>query len=338
MLLACWLAATFASPLDSFLPPTPALLTGGGAIGPAFVTPTQSPSECASACLANASCISFNLVAYQPGPTRTCGIAGECFAPNSSSCPSTLALSCVGGVFSSVLFASYGLPLETSEPCNFTKTCTSSNSTAVVAAACLGKSFCSIPVTGETFGDDPCPGKYKFLAASLSGNCTSGPPPPPITKCQLYGYARDYTVYPTNASVAAYYQRLQPRNDTPIRQVVPYLLDVPLGGVSLNGGVLKAAFDTGIAYLLNNYAVNDMLYQFRVRAGDPHPPGRCHGWDCREDWIEGSIAALFLMGAGGHLRWVEHAQLRGMMDELIEGIYNCSEPDGYTWQPLPRTH
>ena len=35
------------------------------------------------------------------------------------------------------------------------------------------------------------------------------------------------------------------------------------------------------------------------------------------------------MGAGGTLRWTEHAQLRSMMDELIDGIENTTEPDGY---------
>ena len=35
------------------------------------------------------------------------------------------------------------------------------------------------------------------------------------------------------------------------------------------------------------------------------------------------------MGAGGHLRWVEHPQLRAMMNELIDGIENCTEGDGY---------
>ena len=35
------------------------------------------------------------------------------------------------------------------------------------------------------------------------------------------------------------------------------------------------------------------------------------------------------MGAGGHLRWVEHPQLRSMMNEIIDGIENCTELDGY---------
>ena len=82
-------------------------------------------------------------------------------------------------------------------------------------------------------------------------------------------------------------------------------------------------------YLLK-YSVDDLLYNFRKRAGIPQPPGaKCVGWDCRTDWIEGSLAGLFLMGAGGHLRWVEHPVLRAMMNELIDGIENCTMPDGY---------
>jgi hypothetical protein len=35
------------------------------------------------------------------------------------------------------------------------------------------------------------------------------------------------------------------------------------------------------------------------------------------------------MGAGGYLRWVENAQLRQMMNDVIDGIEECAEPDGY---------
>lgn len=320
------LSFALADPLNAFLSPLSAL-SSGGSLGPAFVTPQQSASECASACLANSSCISFNLFSSSQGPTKTCGIAHECYLPNASSCPSSLDLSCVNGVFTAVEFASWGLPVVAQEPCGFTTgSCTAPNSVAVVAAACLGQSFCSIPAMASTFGADPCVGEFKFLAAALTGNCSDGPPPAPVVMCQLFGYARDYTVFPDNAS---YYQRMQPRNDTPYTQVVPYLLDVPLSGVALQGGVLGTAFENGMAYLLSNYDVDDMLYDFRVRAGDPNPPGHCHGWDCRKDWIEGSIAGLFLMGAGGHLRWAENAQLRSMMDDLIDGIENCTEEDGF---------
>jgi hypothetical protein len=157
-------------------------------------------------------------------------------------------------------------------------------------------------------------------------------PSPGSLSCQLSAYSRTFAVV-ANASAhggsasSLYYQRLQPRNDTRFVQAVPFALDVPTGGVELRGGVLAAAFANGINYLLG-YSVDDLLFNFRKRAGLPNP-GKCVGWDCRTDWIEGSLAGLFLMGAGGHLRWVEHPALRAMMDELIDGIENCTEPDGY---------
>ena len=123
---------------------------------------------------------------------------------------------------------------------------------------------------------------------------------------------------------------LQPRDDRPFQQAVPYLLTIPTGNVTINDGVLLQAFNNNILYLTQQYKVNDMLVHFRSRAGIPNPPGsKCHGWDCKDDWIEGSIAGLFLMGAANHLLWTEHPQLRSMMNELIDGIENCTETDGY---------
>ena len=131
------------SPLDEFDAPVSGAIATGGDLLPSFVVADYS--ACASACLSNASCISFNTDATQQPPTKTCGIVGECYAPNASSCPSFLTLSCVGGVFSSVLFASYGEPIIQPGQCQFTLgSCNAPTATSVVAAACVGKSFCSI--------------------------------------------------------------------------------------------------------------------------------------------------------------------------------------------------
>jgi hypothetical protein len=128
----------------------------------------------------------------------------------------------------------------------------------------------------------------------------------------------------------SYYQKIQPRNDTFISPVIDYTLTVPTGNVTLNGGVLLTAFESGIQYLLNTYTVDNILFNFRTRAGIPNPPGaHCIGWDCTAGWVEGSIAGLFMMGTGGILRWFEHPQLRQMMDDVIEGISNCSQTNGY---------
>ena len=332
MLLLLLLAASRAAaqqPVPGYAPPQPDTLAVGANLGSAF--PAADAAACASACSANASCVAFSLL--PPRPLKTCDIVGECYAPNASSCPALLTLSCPGGAFSSVNFASYGTPQCGAGACAYSAgNCSAPSSAAVVAAACVGQSSCAIEVGVGTFGADPCPGVYKFLAVSLAGaGCSAAPPGG--QSCQLSQYSRTYTITP-NATrkgfgPATYYQRLMPRNDTPYTQRVPYALDVPTRGVTLTGGPLAAAFATGIEYLLK-YSVDDLLFNFRKRAGQAQAPGaQCIGWDCRSDWIEGSLAGLFLMGAGGHLRWTEHAVLRSMMDELIDGIENCTEADGY---------
>lgn len=154
---------------------------------------------------------------------------------------------CYGGTFSSVEFASYGTPTTEAGTCTWAHnaSCDAPTSVAVVAAACVNKSACSIEVGVSTFGQDPCPGVYKFLAASLAGSCS--PPPADVLLCQLNGYARNYSLSQVaNASSAAYYQRIQPRNDSRFSQAVPYLLAVPTGNVTLKPGVLLDAFNGGI--------------------------------------------------------------------------------------------
>ena len=42
---------------------------------------------------------------------------------------------------------------------------------AVVTAACVGKSSCTITPTSELFGGDPCSGTVKQLAVALEGDC-----------------------------------------------------------------------------------------------------------------------------------------------------------------------
>jgi hypothetical protein len=84
------------------------------------------------------------------------------------------------------------------------------------------------------------------------------------------------------------------------------------------------------AVFLLAFPVDDLLFPFRARAGQPQPPGAaCRGWDCTKDWVEGSLAAQFLMGAGNHLQWAEHSQLRAAMDALVAGIHACAQPNGF---------
>jgi len=314
--------------LDSFLSPQESITASGGNLGDDF--PVTNADECATACLSNSSCISFNLGNVQQPPTKTCGIVEECYAPNRTSCPSLLSLSCVGGIFTSVDFASYGLPIIEPGVCSFnvTPTCNAPTARAVFESACLYKSFCTIDAQLSTFGVDPCQGVVKFVAASLTGNCTNDPPPPSQLMCQLSSYSRTYTLQ--SSTNVSYYQRIQIRNDSQISLAIPYLLDVPTGGVSLAGtGLLAKAFSTNLEFLVNGSrgTIDDLLYPFRKRFNSSGSwPGGIFGWD---DFVPGSVSSLLLMGAGGTLRWTEHAVLRSRLVEIIEGIAAVAEADGF---------
>ena len=101
---------------------------------------------------------------------------------------------------------------------------------------------------------------------------------------------------------------------------------VPAGGVDLSGSRLLAPIMQGnIAYLLRSFNVDYLLHDFRVRAGKPAPLGNRAPdpfWDLQ---LKGSAAGRFLMGAGNTLRWLEHDDLRAMMDAVIDGIEECRD-------------
>lgn len=100
----------------------------------------------------------------------------------------------------------------------------------------------------------------------------------------------------------------------------------PLYGVKLTRGLFKETFDNNIRYL-KRINVDAMLYWFRRRAGKDAPGEPYTGHF--EDNIKGQTAGLFLMGAGNALRWQEEAELRSIVDEIVEEIRNCAESDGY---------
>lgn len=218
---------------------------------------------------------------------------GECYAPNATSCPSHLTLSCVGGVFTSVLFASYGEPIVQPGQCAFSYgTCNAPIATAVFAAACLNRSWCSVDAELATFGGtDPCVGLYKFVAASLTGNCSDAPPPPGQLMCTLSGRSQEYALSGSGPN-ASYWQRISPRNDTAVKPAVPYAVSVPTGNVTLAGtGLLASAFSTNLAFLVNGSrgSTDDLLYPYRKRhAPQSTPPGGIWGWD---DFVPGSVVS-----------------------------------------------
>ena len=123
-----------------------------------------------------------------------------------------------------------------------------------------------------------------------------------------------------------------PGNVTPAVAWRPpaYKARKPRSGVSLNGGVFQTAMEHNIGYLLNSYTVEELLREFRKRAGRPNPPDlpkpKTKFW---EEDLAGSNAGRFLMGAGNTLRWINHPELRRRLDAVVDGIAECRQPNGY---------
>jgi DUF1680 family protein len=125
------------------------------------------------------------------------------------------------------------------------------------------------------------------------------------------------TDHPENVTQPALWRR-------PVERV-----SVPRGGVRLEDGLLKTGFENNIEYLLSSYPVDDLLKEFRDRAGKPspepsRPPGRF--WQTA---LAGSNAGRFLMGAANSVRWTEHAELRRRIDQVVDGIAECRQANGY---------
>jgi DUF1680 family protein len=122
-----------------------------------------------------------------------------------------------------------------------------------------------------------------------------------------------------------------PENVTPASAWKPpvHKAHTPLTGVTLEGGVFQTAMENNIQYLLNSYTVDDLLRQFRERAGTERPPQQLKPdpqfW---EEDLAGSNAGRFLMGAGNTLRWMNHPELRRRLEAIVEGIAQCRQPDG----------
>jgi len=116
-----------------------------------------------------------------------------------------------------------------------------------------------------------------------------------------------------------------PRSWKPPAQAVR----IPRGGVRLEDGLLKTAFDNNIGYLLGSFTVDEMLKEFRDRAGKPSPSGLRTPDRFWQTDLAGSNAGRFLMGAGNSLRWTDHAELRARLNAIVAGIAECRQPNGY---------
>lgn len=121
-------------------------------------------------------------------------------------------------------------------------------------------------------------------------------------------------------------ENLQPANTW---KPAAYNVRVPRGGVTLQGGVFQTAMENNIAYLLNFFSVDELLRQFRERAGKPNPPGLPKPEKFWEEDLAGSNAGRFLMGAGNTVRWIDDPELHRRMDAVVDGIEACRQSNGY---------
>jgi DUF1680 family protein len=122
-----------------------------------------------------------------------------------------------------------------------------------------------------------------------------------------------------------------PENVMPVEtwKPVSYKVQAPMGGVHLEDGLFKTAMDNNISYLMNSFTFDQMVRNFRVKAGLPVEPLEDRLKNMWFQILPGSEAARFLSGAGNTLRWVEDAGLRKRMDDIVDLIDMCKEPDGY---------
>ncbi|HET7100408.1 MAG TPA: beta-L-arabinofuranosidase domain-containing protein, partial [Terriglobia bacterium] len=110
---------------------------------------------------------------------------------------------------------------------------------------------------------------------------------------------------------------------------VAFQAEAPRSGVTLEGGIFETTMRNNIAYLLNSYSTSELLRQFYERTGKVtnfKPTGTQVFW---EEDLAGSNAGRFLMGAGNTIRWIDDPALRRRLNEVVDGIEECRESNGY---------
>ena len=122
-----------------------------------------------------------------------------------------------------------------------------------------------------------------------------------------------------------------PKNVMPVEtwKPVAYKAQTPMGGVKLDEGLFKTTMENNISYLMNSFTFDQLARNFRVKAGLPVEPLEDRFKNMWFQNLPGSEAARFLTGAGNTLRWMENADLRKRMDDIVDLIDQCKEPDGY---------
>jgi len=110
---------------------------------------------------------------------------------------------------------------------------------------------------------------------------------------------------------------------------VPNKAETPTGGVTIEEGLFRTTMENNIGYLLNSFTFDQLVRNFRVKAGlsvKPFDKNLSIFWFKQ---LPGSEAGRFLMGAGNTLRWIENTNLREEMNNIVNVIDQCKEPDGY---------
>ena len=185
---------------------------------------------------------------------------------------------------------------------------------AACAAVCL-----ALPASPRCIG---------FAVSPASGGGGGGGP----LDCFALGWSQTYSVV-VNATGAAYYSRLIERDDRPVVPALALALETPAAGVTLGTNSLFARFQALNRIYLSQFPVDDMLFWFRVRAGDPNPPGQSYGWDNAGFeggyGLKGSVAGAFMMGAGGHVRWANDSALWAALVAVVDGVAAAQQPDGF---------
>jgi hypothetical protein len=120
-------------------------------------------------------------------------------------------------------------------------------------------------------------------------------------------------------------------NIIPVKKWTPvaYKVQTPKGGVQLDDGLFRKTMENNINYLLSSFTFDELVRNFLVKAGKPVLPleERLNNF-----WfvdLPGQEAGRFLMGAGNTLCWMENDELRKRMDQIVDVIDECKEPDGY---------
>ncbi|HZK95618.1 MAG TPA: beta-L-arabinofuranosidase domain-containing protein [Prolixibacteraceae bacterium] len=122
-----------------------------------------------------------------------------------------------------------------------------------------------------------------------------------------------------------------PDNIIPVEKWNPvaYKAQTPKEGVQLVDGLFKKTMENNIHYLMSSFTFDELGRNFLVKAGKPVKPleERLNNFWLVD--IPGQEAGRFLMGAGNTLRWMENAELRERMNQIVDVIDECKEPDGY---------